>query len=863
MSPTAELFRQPLGSVSNSSATRRALLFISALLLLLFIVASAVLVQIALQQNTRATERSLFYVEKATQARQKSILATIGDYAFWGEAYQHLHAKVDTEWAYTRQNLGPGLFADFAYEGVFVVDASGATSYAVIDGQLVASQAQQWLKQDIEELLSRAREQAQDEEPVVDFWQIAGQPALVAAAAFTAGGDPHVETVPGPASVLLFVDLLGPDKLQALGQDFGIENLRAGQDGADVAGASALRLATAGGGQLLLRWEPAQPGNQLLYLILPLLALAGGIFALVTWLTLRRAIAAAREMDASYASLYASQSALAASEARFRDVAEAASDWILETDAELCLSYLSTRFQAVSGHAEGDWLGRPLDEFIQCPGGLSAWLGSRNDRASAKASRQCHYRASDGRLRTCRLSLRAIEDGHAAGGYRGTVSDITEEVEARARIEHLSLHDALTGLPNRNRMQAFLEGKLKARPTADKPLVMLSLDLDRFKPVNDSFGHEIGDQVLNEVSRRLRLCLREGDLVARMGGDEFILIVSGISTQDEVAHLCERLVASVEQPFEIGNHSIFIGASIGVSMAPADATRADELLRYADIALYEAKGAGRTTWCFYARDMNERIVERRQLEHDMRQALKNDELRLLLQPRYSVSGKRMVAAEALVRWQHPQRGLLSPDTFIAIAETTGLIVPLSSWVLRAACLEAMGWSEELIVSVNLSPLEFQHGQLVARIKSVLEETGLPPSRLELEITEGVMFEDAEGALVIMQALKDLGVRLAMDDFGTGYSSLSYLRTFPFDGLKIDRSFIADLGGSQNNQAIIRAIIALGRALSLTVTAEGVESQEQLDILRQYDCEEAQGYFLDRPMQPAQLRGTLERLKQDA
>ena len=251
--------------------------------------------------------------------------------------------------------------------------------------------------------------------------------------------------------------------------------------------------------------------------------------------------------------------------------------------------------------------------------------------------------------------------------------------------------------------------------------------------------------------------------------------------------------------------------------------------------------------------MNERVIERRQLESDLRQALANEELRLLLQPRYSVSSQRIVAADALVRWQHPQRGLLGPDSFIAIAESTGLIIPLSAWVLRAACREALSWSEALIVSVNLSPVEFRRGQLVAQVRAVLEETGLPAHRLELELTESVMVEDAEGALALMLELKGLGVRLSMDDFGTGYSSLSYLRTFPFDGLKIDRSFMTDLHAAENSQAIIQAIIGLGRALTLTVTAEGVETQEQLDLLRKYGCDEAQGYFLNRPMPPEALR----------
>ena len=362
--------------------------------------------------------------------------------------------------------------------------------------------------------------------------------------------------------------------------------------------------------------------------------------------------------------------------------------------------------------------------------------------------------------------------------------------------------------------------------------------------------------MLGEVSQRLRFALREGDLVARMGNDEFILIVSGISSQEEVERLCTRLIAGIEQPFEIDHHSIFIGASIGVAMAPADATQADELLRFADIALYEAKSAGHSAWCFYASDMNERVVERRQLENDLRQALAGDELRLLLQPRYSVGRQRMVAAEALVRWQHPQRGLLGPDSFIGIAESTGLIVPLSAWVLRTACVEALSWNEALIVSVNLSPVEFRRGQLVEQIRTVLEETGLPPGRLELELTESVMLEDAEGALALMQELKGLGVRLSMDDFGTGYSSLSYLRSFPFDGLKIDRSFMTDLPASPDSQAIIQAIIGLGRALALTVTAEGVETQEQLELLRQYGCDEAQGYFLNRPMPPDALRRLL-------
>jgi diguanylate cyclase (GGDEF)-like protein len=376
---------------------------------------------------------------------------------------------------------------------------------------------------------------------------------------------------------------------------------------------------------------------------------------------------------------------------------------------------------------------------------------------------------------------------------------------------------------------------------------MLSIDLDRFKPVNDLLGHAAGDQVLNEVSKRLGQCLSNDDLVARIGGDEFVLVLANMASEDEVEDLCKRLIDGIEQPFQIGEHEVFISASIGIAMAPADATLADELLRYADIALYEAKEAGRNTWRFYAGDMNARIIDRRQLESDLRHAIKHDELRLHFQPRYRIEGRRMVGAEALVRWQHPVRGLLGPDIFIPIAQDTGLILPLSNWVLHTACIAASTWPEQFFVSVNLSPTEFQRGHLVARVQAVLSDTGLSPARLELELTENVMLDDAKGALNIMRGLKALGVRLAMDDFGTGYSSLSYLRSFPFDGLKIDRSFVCGLTASGDDQSIIQAIVGLGRALSLTVTAEGVETMEQLQALQQARCDEVQGYFFSKPM----------------
>ncbi|HKS13985.1 MAG TPA: EAL domain-containing protein, partial [Pseudomonas sp.] len=440
----------------------------------------------------------------------------------------------------------------------------------------------------------------------------------------------------------------------------------------------------------------------------------------------------------------------------------------------------------------------------------------------------------------------------AGQGFRGTATDVTEEMEARQRVEYLSRHDVLTGLPNRHQLRDFLEGTLAPSLAAGAPLVMLTIDLDRFKPVNDLLGHATGDRVLRQIAARIKQCVRTEDLVARVGGDEFVMVVAGKVEHAEVEAICQRLIALIEQVMVIDGQEIFVSASVGIAMAPTDASQAAELLRYSDIALYEAKASGRGTWRFYDSEMNNRIIERRRLESDLRYAISHDELRLHFQPRLRINDGQMMGAEALVRWQHPERGLLAPDAFVPIAEETGLVIALGDWVMNTACRQAVQWPDDLCVSVNISSKEFQGEQLVERVKSALATSGLAARRLELEVTESVMLEDAEHALELMRALKTLGVRLSMDDFGTGYSSLSYLRSFPFDGLKIDRSFVSRLGESEPDLAIVEAVIGLGKALSLTVTAEGIETLEQLRLLDSVACDEGQGYFLSRPLEPAQF-----------
>ncbi|WP_411380484.1 EAL domain-containing protein [Pseudomonas sp. MPB26] len=839
-----------LSDRTSLSLARTSLFRFMALLAMVFVAAAYSLVYLAHELDRSEEVESAFYTRKAVQSLEKALRVTVKDYAFWSDAYKHLHVKVDEDWAYVRGNIGATLYDDFGFQGLFVVNDANRTVYAVIDGQLKNVELTQWLGRSISDVLEQARAGADSETPATTFINVHGSPALVAAAAITPGTDPTVSTDGRQPSVLIFIDILDSAKLAVIGNDFGVDKLHIASH--DEVGKTLLFPLGDNGAAGSLHWEPARPGLRLMGVGLPLLGLAALLVCLMTWVISRRTTAAALALDATHSSLRNSQDALATSEARFRDVVEASSDWVWEIDAGWRFTYLSERFEGVTGLARNAWIGATMNDLLETETGLlSQWLNAPGRRPDISV--QCRYVDARGQERSTRLSARQMP----CGGFRGTATDVTEEVEARRRIEFLSQHDALTGLANRTRLQSFLDGKLKALPTSKQSLVMLSLDLDRFKPVNDLLGHAAGDRVLNEVSTRLADCVRHGDLVARVGGDEFVLILVDAGTPDEVEALCYRLIESIERTIKIDEQEVFISASIGIAIAPNDAREATELLRYADIALYEAKAAGRNTWRFYSGEMNARIIERRRLESDLRFAIKHAELRLHFQPRYRIADGQMVGAEALVRWQHPTRGLIAPDTFIPIAEESGLILALSDWVLETACACAAQWPEHLFVSVNLSPTEFKRGNLVARVRQALDASGIDPARVELEITESVMLEDATGALEVMNTLKQLGIRIAMDDFGTGYSSLSYLRAFPFDGLKIDRSFLSRLEDSDDDKAIIQAIVGLGRALALTVTAEGVETAEHLALLKAVACEEGQGYFLSQPLDNATFHGLLE------
>jgi diguanylate cyclase (GGDEF)-like protein/PAS domain S-box-containing protein len=425
--------------------------------------------------------------------------------------------------------------------------------------------------------------------------------------------------------------------------------------------------------------------------------------------------------------------------------------------------------------------------------------------------------------------------------------DVTERRQAEARIAHMAHHDALTGLPNRVHFQERLDEILAGLERSRGKAAVLYLDLDRFKFINDSLGHPVGDQLLKAVADRLRDCLRPADVVARLGGDEFAVILFDVSGPEEVARIASKLVAALSERYYIQDHELVSGVSIGIVMAPSDGTTHEMLLRNADLGLYRAKAEGRGRYHFFEAEMERRAKLRRSLELDLRKAYENGEFELYYQPLVNTSTQGVNGCEALLRWKHPERGMIPPSEFIPLAEEIGLIVPLGEWVLRQACADAARWPDTTKVAVNLSPVQFRTKGLLNAVVSALAHAELPAQRLELEITESVLLAETSANLSTLHQLRDLGVRISLDDFGTGYSSLSYLRAFPFDKIKIDQSFVRELAERPDSMAIVRAVTGLGASLGVATTAEGVETKEQLERLRGEGCTEVQGYLFSRPI----------------
>ena len=482
------------------------------------------------------------------------------------------------------------------------------------------------------------------------------------------------------------------------------------------------------------------------------------------------------------------------------------------------------------------------------------WGGDRSsDEQNARTWK--HVRADGTLIDLAIYSRQLIYDGKPA--VLLALLDITERKRAEARLAFMAQHDGLTGLPNRALLrQQMDEILLHTRRSAEKVAVLV-VGLDNFKSVNDTLGHGVGDQLLRGVAKRLKSTLREEDTVARLNSDEFAIVQSGVTRPEDAVLLAKRLLEAIGDPYLLDGHSVVIGASIGIALSPGDGDESDKLLKNADMALSRAKNDSRGTFSFFEAEMDARAQSRRKIETDLREAIQNDVLRPYYQPLVDLATGRITGFEALVRWPHLERGMISPAEFIPVAEETGLINAVGGLMLRRACTDAAQWPDDVRVAVNLSPLQFRVGNLLSVVMDTLKQTGLPPTRLELEITETLLLEKSDQVLATLHALRSLGVRISMDDFGTGYSSLSYLRSFPFDKIKIDQSFVRDLGANPDAQAIVRSIISLGKGLGVTITAEGVETEAELSCLRNEGCHEGQGFLFSRARPNAEIVSLLK------
>lgn len=841
-------------SISGDVFTRRIVLPLAGMIAFAITLVVSFVIVSADGQNRLEVESSTKLAETAIIVKKREMARNLKDYAVWEDAYRNLHQNLNFEWASTDGNVGANIYNGLGYDMAYVISPTGETKYSVVAGVPQLDNKTHFIPEGLAKI---SKASAKTLEPIIAIQHFGNDLLIVASTPIVPPSLDLSTLPPDQRSVLIFAKKIDAAFLSRISGEYLLNDLSVVSDLSDSKGAHIPLIGE--GDEVLgyITWTPAQPGFELLKLLLPPLIVSVIFLCAFAGLVVRKVRKSTAELQESAKTVETYAETLEESEARFRDVAEASSDWIWECGPGLQLVYLSPRFSEVTGIAAATVLGRQIEHFFSRDNGSDGWLKLRTEIEYRDSFRdlRCSYRDAGGRLRICRLAGRPVTKAGSFVGFRGTATDITEEVEANAKASHLALHDALTGLPNRLLFRERLDMALRGTLRKTSRIAVLFLDLDNFKEVNDTLGHGTGDLLLQELAKRLDQCIRTTETVARLGGDEFAIIQVGVNQPVEAGALSRRIIESVKAPFQIEGQEIHIGVSIGVAI-PEPGDSPEKVLKNADIALYQSKQAGRGTVRFFEAKMDTELQFRKAMESDLRQAMLKNQFELHFQPVVNLENGEIVAAEALVRWRHPVRGLVPPNEFIPLTEETGLIIALGEWVLRAACRQALKWPE-IRMAVNLSPIQFRNKELATTIGQILQETGLEPSMLELEITESVLINDASAALAILTSLKSIGVRIAMDDFGTGYSSLGYLNSFPFDKIKIDRSFISKLSDKDKSFAIVRSVVGLGNSLKMITTAEGVETIEQANFLQAEGCDQVQGYYFGRPMPSLEFDRLLE------
>lgn len=593
-----------------------------------------------------------------------------------------------------------------------------------------------------------------------------------------------------------------------------------------------------------------------MFLLVTALITATGLVVYYWWLQLHASFLASR---------YQSELEKNLLEQRFHSVTKYANDIILLVNQEGYIVDANNRAEEIYGYSFAELFKLRISD-LRLPEDKDISIEQRQQLQKKGAlTFEANFLRKDGSVFPAEVSARLI-DLEGQTYFQGIIRDITERKKAAEQIQYLAHHDSLTGLPNRNLLQDRLTQNLAHAHRNGSKSAILFLDFDRFKNINDSLGHSVGDGVLKEVAKRLQNCLRKEDTVARVGGDEFIIVLADLENSRHAGRVAQKITDLGTEPYEISGQKFRLTISIGISLFPEDGDDIDTLLKNADSAMYHAKRVGRNTYNFYTEDMNAQTLEFLNLERDLQQALVHNDFKLHYQPQVHLETGAITGVEALLRWQHPIHGNMPPTTFIPIAEERGLITPIGNWVLETACRQSVAWVQQGLqpvrMAVNISALQLHHADFYEKLAAILTETGMDPCMLELELTESAMMQGEEAAALLLQQLKALGVQLAIDDFGTGYSSLSYLKRFPIDKLKIDRSFIKDLPLDTEDGAITQAIIGVGRSLKHTVIAEGVETLEQQQFLQKEGCDEMQGFYFSRPIPADQLAELLKSNSQE-